>query len=293
MSGTTEELRRRIGGAENLAGVVRSMKAIAASSISQYERAVESLHDYARTVELGLAAGLCASGARALLGPSSHRQVKIGAIVFGSDQGLVGRFNEVAVDFAWQAIGALPGQIAKIWTIGERIGGLVEEMKSSTPAKLQLAGSVEGITGLVGKLIVDLEAALERGTITEVHVFHNHPVSPTRYEPTGIRLLPFDRAWEQKAAQLRWPTRGPPEILEGAKAALPAFLRSYLFVSLFQACAESLASENACRLAAMQRAEKNIGSILEELKRTYHQIRQESIDEELFDVIAGFEARRK
>jgi F-type H+-transporting ATPase subunit gamma len=61
-------------------------------------------------------------------------------------------------------------------------------------------------------------------------------------------------------------------------------------VLLFQACAESLASENASRLAAMQRAEKNIGEILEQLNRTFHRIRQESIDEELFDVISGYEA---
>jgi len=75
--------------------------------------------------------------------------------------------------------------------------------------------------------------------------------------------------------------------------AFAAFLRGYLFVLLFQACAESLASENASRLAAMQRADKNIGDILEDLNRSFHRIRQESIDEELFDVISGFEALTK
>ena len=59
---------------------------------------------------------------------------------------------------------------------------------------------------------------------------------------------------------------------------------------LFQACAESLNSENASRLAAMQRAEKNIKNILEELNREFDSVRQASIDEELFDVVSGFEA---
>ena len=71
---------------------------------------------------------------------------------------------------------------------------------------------------------------------------------------------------------------------------LRTLIREYLFVSLFRACAESLASENASRLAAMQRAEKNIDELLEELKRTFHRLRQNGIDEELFDVISGFEA---
>jgi F-type H+-transporting ATPase subunit gamma len=63
-----------------------------------------------------------------------------------------------------------------------------------------------------------------------------------------------------------------------------------LFVVLFQACAESLAAENASRLAAMQRAEKNIKEILEDLNGKYRRLRQESIDEELFEVVAGYES---
>ncbi len=71
---------------------------------------------------------------------------------------------------------------------------------------------------------------------------------------------------------------------------LGALIREYLFISLFKACAESLASENASRLAAMQRAEENIGELLEELTQTAHRVRQSTIDEELFDVISGYES---
>ena len=73
-------------------------------------------------------------------------------------------------------------------------------------------------------------------------------------------------------------------------AMLRALVRGYLFVSIFRACAESLASENASRLAAMQRAEKKIDELLDELTGTFHRLRQSAIDEELFDVISGFEA---
>ncbi len=71
---------------------------------------------------------------------------------------------------------------------------------------------------------------------------------------------------------------------------LRALIREYLFVSLFRACAESLASENASRLAAMQRAEKNINDLLNDLKLSYYHVRQAGIDEELFEVVSGFEA---
>ncbi len=58
MSDSSETLRRKIDGAADLQSVVRTMKALAASSISQYENAVVSLQDYYRTIELGLVACL-------------------------------------------------------------------------------------------------------------------------------------------------------------------------------------------------------------------------------------------
>jgi F-type H+-transporting ATPase subunit gamma len=60
MSNTTASLRRKIGSAGDLQSVVRTMKALAASSIGQYEQSVRALADYYRNVELGL--GVCFRG---------------------------------------------------------------------------------------------------------------------------------------------------------------------------------------------------------------------------------------
>jgi F-type H+-transporting ATPase subunit gamma len=103
-------------------------------------------------------------------------------------------------------------------------------------------------------------------------------------------LLPLDDTWRRKLVELPWPTKNLPEVLGDGAVTLRALISGYLFVSLFRACAESLASENASRLAAMQRAEKNINELLEDLNRTFHRLRQSGVDEELFDVVSGFEA---
>ena len=291
MSGTTQILKRRIAGATDLESVVRSMKALAASSIGQYEKAVRSLDDYYRTVELALAACLRQSGSGHLAEDArpQHRQA-IGAVVFGSDQGLVGRFNEVIVEFAIRALKALPDPIAKMWPIGERAHSLLADTGLATADMLPVPASVNAITSLVGQILIGIEAAQERGEVVAVYLFHNHPKSGSIYEPVGKRLLPLDLKWQSDLIGIPWPTKMLPEVIQGATSPLHAFIRGYLFVSLFQACAESLASENASRLAAMQRAEKNIDDIVENLNRKLHSIRQESIDEELFDVISGYEA---
>ena len=70
--------------------------------------------------------------------------------------------------------------------------------------------------------------------------------------------MPLDDVWQHDLATMHWPTHQLPQVMNDKKATLLALVREYLFVSLFRACAESLASENASRLAAMQRAEKNI-----------------------------------
>ena len=291
MSGSTEQLSRKISGAKDLGGVVRAMKALAASSVGQYEKAVNALDDYLHTVELGLIACLhrASKGFPAIDIKPQHAD-KIGAVIFGSDQGLVGSFNEVIVEFSQKSLRALAGRVTQIWVVGDRAKALLAETGGIPVRGLEVPASLDAIAPLVGQILLELEAAREKGEIWEVHVFHNHPKPSSAYEPVGRRLLPLDAAWEQKLHATPWPTKTPPQVIDGISSAFPILIRDYLFVLLFQACAESLASENASRLASMSRAEKSIDSMLDDLNRKYHRLRQESIDEELFDVIAGFEA---
>jgi F-type H+-transporting ATPase subunit gamma len=295
MSGNMQSLRRKIDGAGDLQGVVGSMKALAASSIGQYEKAVHSLDDYYRTVKLGLS--VCLRQAEAVpvaVGGRKPREEMVGAVVFGSDQGLVGRFNEVLVEFAMGKLKSLPGKTKKIWAVGDRVQELLADTELTQSGVLSVPNTVNAITPLIGRILIDIQAARERGEVVTIYLFHNRPKSESVYEPVGKRLLPLDQVWQNKLAALPWPTKSLPEVIDGAAGGatptLQAFIREYLFVLLYQACAESLASENGSRLAAMQRAEKNIKEILEDLNRTFFRIRQEAIDEELFDVVAGFEA---
>jgi F-type H+-transporting ATPase subunit gamma len=287
MSDTTAGMRRKIGGAGDLQSVVRTMKAVAASSIGQYEKSVSALADFNRAVELGLGACFRENGA-APLAPERKAPGAIGAVVFGSDQGLVGQFNDVVADFAIEALAALPGK-PEIWAVGERVQERLVDAGLSPRGVSPVPNSVKAITPLVGQILLESEARQQHG-IAELHLFHNRPKSGAVYEPVNQRLLPLDEAWRRKLAALPWPTANLPEVIGAGTETLRAFIRGYFFVSIFRACAESLAAENASRLSAMQRADKNIDELLEDLNRTFHRLRQNGIDEELFDVVSGFEA---
>lgn len=290
MSDTTSSLRRKIGSAGDLQSVVRTMKALAASRIGQFERSVLALADYYRTVEMGLSA--CFREQTPALVEARRENSEagaIGAIVFGSDQGLVGQFNEVVADFAIKTLAALPGK-PEVWVVGERVHARLADGGLALAGLFSVPNSVRAIAPLVGQIQIQSEAHRSKKEYSRVYVFHNRPLSGALYEPVSLRLLPLDMQWQQGLAKVPWPTKTVPQVMGASTQTLRALVREYLFISLFRACAESLASENASRLAAMQRADKNIDELLETLNGTFNRVRQSGIDEELFDVVSGFEA---
>jgi F-type H+-transporting ATPase subunit gamma len=201
----------------------------------------------------------------------------------------VGQFNDVIADFAIKTLAALPGK-PEVWAVGERVYARLTDAGVPLMGLFAVPNSVKAITPLVGQIQIESEAHRAKGDYARVYVFHNRPQTGALYEPVSQRLLPLDAQWQQGLVKVAWPTKTLPEVMGGGTGTLRTLIREYLFISLFRACAESLASENASRLAAMERADKNIDELLENLTRSFHRLRQTSIDEELFDVISGFEA---
>lgn len=290
MSDTLESLRRKINRAGDLKSVVRTMKVLAASNIVQYEKAVNALKDYSRTVELGLVICL-----RQALEPSAIEKLMQAeeetaiVVAFGSDQGLVGQFNDVLSDFMLKHLEILKGE-KKILAVGERMEACLEDTGLQLIGMLDVPNSVHTITPLVGQILLEFESCWGKSKFPQLYLFYNRSKHGAAYEPYVQRLLPLDEEWLNGFAHLEWPTKYIPETVFQVVPTLQSLIRNYLFVSIFRSCAESLASENASRLAAMQRAEKNIDELLEDLNRAFHRLRQNSIDEELFDVISGSEA---
>ena len=292
MSDTMASLRRKIGSSEDLQSVVRTMKAMAALNIGQYEQSVKALANYYRTVELGLR--VCFRGRPSASSPQEAEDDAAGAralvaVVFGSDQGLVGQFNDEVADYAVKALAGSPGK-PQVWAVGERVHARLADMGVQPAGLFGVPVSIKAITPLIGQILMAGVTRESRDDVFELHLFYNRPTSLALYAPVSQRLLPLDDAWLNGLSGLSWPTKNLSEVVGDNPATSRAFIREYLFVSLFRACAESLASENASRLAAMERADKNIGEILDSLRSAFHGLRQSGIDEELFDVISGFEA---
>lgn len=299
MAATPEALKAQISSTEDLQSVVKTMKALAAVSIRQYQRAVESLFQYNRTVEMGLQIVLKQQyfngDSFAPLSQTLTQSAptgRVGILIFGSDQGLCGQFNEQIASHALEQIEALeiPEENQHIAAVGARVLPILEANKKSIETLFSVPSSATGITAVVQDILVTLQQWRFEQQVHRVILFYNKSTSGASYQPRQYNLLPLDGEWLNELENREWPTSMMPIFTMDWEALFSALIRQYLFVSLFRALAESLASENASRLSSMQAAEKNIRERLSDLTAQYRRERQSSITGELLDIASGFEA---
>ena len=289
---TMDSLKRHIGTASDLHSLVRTMKALAAVNIRQLEHAVNSLADYSRTIELGLRVVLRRHRVHRRLASKPAIQAKLGVIIIGSDQGMCGPMNEQIVAHAFDELEAssLLSRDRVFMTVGERIATRLEDAGNASDALLLAASSTSGITPLVQDILLQIDNWHSQHAVNRIVVFYCEHLSRASYRPQTLHLLPLDRAWLQELESQKWPSRVLPTFTMDRDVLFSSLVRQYLFVSLYRACAESMASENASRLTAMRGAERNIGDRITDLTKRFHQQRQMSITEELLDIASGFEA---
>jgi F-type H+-transporting ATPase subunit gamma len=289
---TLEELSRRIATTEDLYAIVRTMKSLAAVSIRQYEAAVAALRDYSRTVELALRAVL--RDRPAMLPAAASPGGPAAVVVFGSEHGLCGRFNDEVARFAHERLRELDarGTPRRCLAVGARAGARLDALDEAVDECLSLPGSVSGLAALAQAVLVQVDAWGAVGGLGRVLLVHQRRAGEAVAVPHMRQLLPLSPERLRNLAARPWPSRRLPTFSIDVERLLPAIIRQYLFSSVYRAAAESLASEHASRLASMQAAERSIEERLDEQQAEFRRRRQETITEELLDIVTGFEAAR-
>ena len=288
---TLESLRRRIRSAQDLQSVVKTMKSLAAVSIRQYERAAQSLEEYNLVVEKGLHIALRSRPEGVVIAQENPPE-RLGAVVFGSDQGMCGQFNERIASFAVAQMDRAPIRRRKpsILAVGLRVTARLDDLNQPVERTFVVPNSVAGITEQVQEILLRIEAWRAEQQIDRIVLFFNTQMGAAAYEPQMTSLLPLDLDWLHTLEATPWPSKMLPTLRMEWETVFAALIREHFFVSLYRAFAQSLASENAARLAAMQTAERNIEEKLDEFNARYQRQRQNVITNELLDIVAGFEA---
>lgn len=286
---TLEGLAEALETTGDIQSIVRTMKALSSVSIRQYERAEAAMADYARTVELGLTALLRQRRQAGLPPPGAAggRSGREGLLVIGSDRGLCGRYNDTVTRFARSRLDDRPVMLG---VIGARVAARLETDGRRAEAFYPLPGSVEGLSRLVQTLIVEIDRWTRVHGVGQVWLVHNRREGRAAARPQSHRLLPLPDSYLRELSEVDWPGRSLPLFRMDPDRLMSWLVQQRLFVVIYRALAEALASEHASRLAAMQAAERNIEERREDLLQLYRVRRQETITRELMDVVSGYEA---
>jgi F-type H+-transporting ATPase subunit gamma len=286
-----ERMQQTIASTQDLQSVVKTMKALAAVNIRQFEKASAALKAYNRNVRMGLQAVLRNRPGFAVTARPAE-QGPLGAVIFGTDQGMCGPINEAIVAHAMKTLDreTVSPQLA---AVGARTANRLADEGRNVSGIYSVPGSPEAVTPLVQRLVLEIERWMEAARVGRVFLFYSTPKGGASYRPRRVRLLPVDRRWLGNIRAREWPGNQLPWFSMAWRPLFAALMREYLFVSLYRASVDALTSENASRLAAMQGAESNIEERLEELQGRYQQARQTGITEELQDIVSGFEALQK
>lgn len=278
-------LQKHIETSGKLQSIVKSMKTLSAVNIRQYEQAAYSLDTYQETIESGLQGVIRETG----LPSSGSKEGKIeGLVIFGSDQGLCGRFNEKLVEFLLEKQERAQNKKYLILVSGARIAARLEAAGFELTETLWSPGSLAGVNRHVYEIILILYRWRQNPAMKRIDLFFNLYESGGSGLPSKAPLLPLDNERLRQLMKKKWPGTSLPYSAIPSNELFSALVQQYLFVVIYRAQVQSLASEQASRLHSLQQAEKNIQEHLEELTGRYRNVRQSVITSELLDLVAGF-----
>jgi F-type H+-transporting ATPase subunit gamma len=282
-----QALKKSIHSAENLQAIVSTMKAHASANINQFQNAAKASMEYRHVLDMSLFVVL--SEEEEIVPSEEVQKGNTLHIVFGSDHGLAGRFNERITSFALENISQESGD--KVIVIGQQIVQRLQHDFEIYKAFMQ-PQSTDNISSMVNKLLVQIDELRDDMSIEKIILYYNQPQDNATFTEDTELLFPIDLV-ELSKNKVQWESKGLPTYFAEKQDIISDLIKQYFFITLYRAFCFSLASENASRLASMQSAEKNIDKQLDELNFLFRRERQNSITEELNDIVSGFKAIRK
>lgn len=290
-----ESLNKRIKTTTDLRDIVSTMKMLSSVSIGPYEKALVSLREYGKTVEDAFLGLLLNGGIETKPKTFDKAQTKTLALLIGTDNGLVGKFNRDVLNaskeyFAEQNIA--PQNVSYV-CVGKRLGIICDASnRGALKATYAISNSLKEIASIAFSVLIKIDELVRTGGIDEVIVFHTLKDSGAPQRIVHVQLMPLPYKHFIDLKKQKWEGRSLPMIAASSAELFSSLSREYLTVVLAGSLTASLAAEHYARMVNMQQAEKNIDKSLEEMNLTYQQARQTDITDELIDIVSGAEAMK-
>ena len=313
-----KEIKNRISSVNSTRKITSAMKMVASSKLHHAQTMIENMLPYETLLEHILKTFLASeTDARSVL--NEVRPVKrVALVVYASNSSLCGGFNANVIRLLQHIVDEY-SELGKGNIVVYPIGRKVAE--KAVKLGLNVAGD---FTALAEKpnandcitIARELGEKFVSGEYDRVEMIYHHFKSAGSQILTRKPFLPIDIEEElkrdherdltsnvtSKEAQDYIKRKDEEQRSEQKKAAplndnfivepdmntvLTKLIPKYLHLMVYTALLDSIASEHAARMVAMQTATDNADEILRELNLQYNKSRQQAITNELLDIVGG------
>jgi F-type H+-transporting ATPase subunit gamma len=272
------EIEAHIATMSELRDIVGAMRSLSGMRMQEAQRVLPGIRRYAEVMASGIADTLLIMGQPEL---PRNAQGQLALVLCTAEHGFVGGFNERLVEAAQSTLGPRDS----LFVLGSRGASRAFDQQRPPSWKLAMATRCAAAPETVQRLSAELYPRMIRGEIARVAVmFARYRQGATATIERRL-LLPLDLvSLEVKRVRPRPLHNLDPVALHERLVA------EYVFALLTEAVVESIASENAARLAAMGSAHDNVSKELERLRQDALQARQSEITTELIELVTGAQA---
>ena len=216
-----------------------------------------------------------------------QRQIKRVAIVaFSSNTSLAGRFNDNVINELKSTLNTyhyLGKENIQIYAIGDKVREAAQKMGFEISNNFRQIAEKPSYDA-TQQLALDLMDMFLKKKIDKVELIYHHYKSKSVQELVHETFLPITL----NTGEEKWNVSELDYIVEpDAQTIMNQLIPKTLKLKLYTAHADSVSSEHAARTIAMQTATDNADDLLDELTLQYNKLRQQSITNELLDIIGG------
>ena len=314
-----KEIKGRIASVNSTRKITSAMKMVASSKLHHAQLAIQNMLPYETLLEHILKSFLAAEAEAQTVFDQERPVKRVALVVFSSNSSLCGAFNANVIKLLQRTVSAYTEELGQgsveIYPIGRKVAE--KARKLGYDVKGDFADLIDHPN--VQKCIdiaMELGTKFADGEVDRVELIYHHFKSAGSQILTNKQFLPIDLEAElgrdherdltstittKKAQDYLRKNRRKKEVKEGEvvplndnfivepdmDTVLTQLLPKMAHLMLYTALLDSVASEHAARMVAMQTATDNADELLRLLNLQYNKSRQQSITSELLDIVGG------
>ena len=277
-----KEVKNRIASVQSTRKITSAMKMVASSKLHHAQQRIEQMRPYEQ--QLGRIFRAFVGDASEYVPYVTPRPVnRVALVLFTSNSSLCGGFNNNAIKSFTAKVAELRGQgieIAQVFAVGRKGFDAVRRMGFSADESYCVLLDHPNYDR-TKQLAEYLMARYDAKEIDACYMIYHHAQSSAHQVLRYEQLLPLNLPQEVAREDNNYIVEPSSEVI------FSRLLPRVINLSLFAALLDSLASEHAARVVAMQIATDNADELLRSLQLQYNKSRQSAITAELLDIVGG------